>query len=84
MLLYIVWTEKNILAIPIIDEQHRAIVSIINSLHYYIREGHGDNAMKHTLAILEQYTKLHFNTEEALTEEAGYLSLIIMDYFIKN
>ena len=71
-MLYIVWNDSNNLGIPIIDEQHRGIVSTINSLHYFIQEGHGMDALKPTLAILEEYTDIHFRTEEALIKEAGF------------
>jgi len=70
-----VWTEKNNLGVPIIDEQHRGIVSTINSFHCFIQEGHGEEALKPTLIILEQYTSIHFRTEEALMKEAGYPDL---------
>ena len=53
--LYIIWNDKNNTGVPIIDEQHKCIVGIINSLHYFIREGLGKEAVRHTLNILEQY-----------------------------
>jgi len=70
--LYIVWNAKNELDIPIIDEQHRAIVSTINSLFYFIHEKLTLVALKPTLHILSEYTKIHFTTEELLMEKAGY------------
>ncbi len=71
-ILYIVWNKRNELGIPIIDEQHRGIVSTINSFYYLIREGHGLDVLKPTLSILQQYTFIHFKTEEALMKETGY------------
>ncbi len=73
--LYIVWSEKNELGIPIIDEQHRGIVSTINSFHYFIQEGRGDEVLEPTLATLENYTKIHFATEEDLMQRAGFPDL---------
>ncbi len=70
--LYIVWGESNELGIPIIDEQHRGIVTTINSLHYLIQEELGIEALKPTLTILEQYTQIHFLTEESLMGKIGY------------
>lgn len=70
--LYIVWNSNNKLGIPIIDEQHRGIVATINSLHYFIQEGHGLAVLKSTLDILEQYTHIHFQTEEALMKKIKY------------
>ena len=70
--LYIVWSDNNKLGIPIIDEQHRGIVSTINSLHYFMQTGHGREIIKPTLITVQQYTDIHFRTEEALMTEAGY------------
>ncbi len=74
-ILYIVWNERNELGIPIIDEQHRGIVSTINSFHYFIQEKQGIDALKPTMNILEQYTRIHFKTEEAFLKEAGYTGI---------
>ena len=71
-MLYIIWDDKNNLGIPIIDEQHRGIVSTINSLYYFIQDGQGLDALKPTFNIMEQYTCIHFKTEEKLIKEARY------------
>jgi hemerythrin len=70
--LYIVWQPSNETGVPIIDEQHRGIVSTINSLHYFIQ--HGDSAVvfEPTMDVLNHYTSLHFLAEEALMLAAGY------------
>ena len=68
----IVWTPDNNLGIPIIDEQHRGIVSTINSLFYFMRNKRGLEAMNPTISMIEQYTKIHFLTEEALLERSAY------------
>jgi hemerythrin len=72
MTLYIIWSDNNKIGIPIIDEQHRGIISTINSLHYFIQIGHGEEILKPTLTMLAQYTKIHFKTEEALMAKANY------------
>ncbi len=73
--LYIVWSDTNEIGIPIIDEQHRGIISTINSLYYFIQSGHGPEIIKPTMIMLEQYTAVHFETEEALLAEVRYLAL---------
>ncbi len=70
--LYIIWSDKNKLGVPIIDEQHRGIISTINSLHYFIQIGHGEEVLRPTLVMLAQYTEIHFKTEEALMKSANY------------
>ena len=73
--LYVVWGDNNKLGIPIIDEQHRGIASTINSLHYFIITGHGREMIKPIMVTLEQFTDIHFRTEESLMAEACYPAL---------
>ena len=74
-ILYIIWSDNNKLGIPIIDEQHRGLISTINSLYYSIQTGHGDEIIKPTMIMLQQYIGIHFKTEEALMAEANYPAL---------
>ena len=71
-ILFIVWTEKNNLGIPIIDEQHRGIISTINSLYHSIQMGDYEDTVKPLLVALEHYTKIHFRTEKDLMLKAEY------------
>ncbi len=73
--MYIIWTDNCNLGIPIIDEQHRGIVSTINSLYYFVSQGKGYDALLPTLRIMEQYSILHFETEERIMEQARYPGL---------
>lgn len=43
-----------------------------NTLFYYMRQGMGANVVIPTKTMLEQYTKLHFLTEESLLEISEY------------
>jgi hemerythrin len=70
--LYVVWSDENNLGIPIIDEQHRGIVSTINSLHHFIITGHGQEMIDPIMVTLQQFTNIHFSVEEALMSEARY------------
>jgi len=73
--LYIVWNDKYCVGVPIIDEQHRGIVSAINTLFEFIKQGQGQEALKPTFLVLEQYTHLHFKTEQRLLQEIKYPEL---------
>jgi len=74
-ILYIVWKDVNSTGVPILDEQHRGIVSTINSFYYFYQEGHSAEAMMPTIKMLEQYVSVHFKTEEELMKRAGYPGL---------
>ena len=71
-LLYIIWTKENEIGIPIIDEQHRGLVSAINSFHYFIKEDRGIKMVKPIIMTLVEYIDVHFKTEEPLMKAAGY------------
>ena len=70
--LYIMWGKKNEIGIPIIDEQHRGVISAINSLYYSIQTGDGDKMIEPTIITLQQYVKVHFKIEEELIKKAKY------------
>lgn len=73
--LYIVWEDKFNLGVKIIDEQHRAIVSTINTYHYFVMQGKAEIALQPTLVTLGQYAKTHFMTEESILEDVAYPDL---------
>lgn len=73
--LYIAWNDSNCIGIPIIDEQHRSIVSIINSIHYFIEKHRELDVLESVIDMMVQYTVIHFTTEEAMLKEAGYSAI---------
>ncbi|HEY3299636.1 MAG TPA: hemerythrin family protein [Methylophilaceae bacterium] len=73
--LYIVWNDDSNLGVPIIDEQHHAIVATINSLYFFIQEGWGLSALKPTLNIIKMYSGFHAKTEEGILMNLQYPEL---------
>lgn len=74
-ILYIVWNERNNIGIPIIDEQHRGIISTINSFYYDLKLGLGHKVIRPTLVMVQQSCQIHFRTEETLMKAAEYPDL---------
>jgi hemerythrin-like metal-binding protein len=70
----IVWNESFLTGIDIIDEQHRGIVSIINSLHFSQALPEA-SFLEPTAEMIMGYTKIHFSTEIMLLKEAAYPGL---------
>ena len=64
--LYIVWQDKFVQDEPIIDEQHRGAIAIINSLHYFIQQGYGLKDLMPTVNVLKSYLNFHFKTEQGI------------------
>jgi hemerythrin-like metal-binding protein len=69
--LYIVWNQKQAINVPIIDEQHHAIVAAINSLYFFITQGWGLSALSPTLKIIKATIGFHLKTEEGILEKLG-------------
>ncbi len=73
---FIVWNEKNNLNIPILDEQHRAFVAIVNTFHIIVTKGKGYQLINKNRAIIIQHlAELHFQTEEKIMEISEYPGL---------
>ena len=70
--LLIEWTHDNEYGIPILDEQHRGIVSIINSFEFSILHQNTEFTINTTFNMMDSYTKLHFSTEETILRDAEY------------
>ena len=69
---FIVWKPEYILGIPIIDEQHRGIVTMINTLHFGMQNNYIENVLNPIIDMMYDYTHIHFRIEEDLLEKIGY------------
>ena len=71
--LFIKWNECNEVGIPLIDEQHKGIVSIINTLFYLMGAG-TDNKILYSCVsdTMKNYSRIHFITEEKILETSEY------------
>ena len=70
------WDAVNEVGIPIIDEQHRGIVTLINSFDFSIQSGQQTEFFLHTIfTMMDGYTKLHFATEEEILRRIEYEDL---------
>ncbi len=70
--LFIVWKPEYDLGIPIIDEQHRGIVTTINSLFYAMQNKHGKKVLGSVLNMVTEYTHIHFELEEDFLRKCGF------------
>jgi len=70
--MFIVWKPEYDLGIPIIDEQHRGIVAIINSLHYGTQNSYIKNILSPIIGMLRSYADIHFQTEEFFLKTIEY------------
>ena len=74
--LFIKWQNVNSTGIPIIDEQHRGILSIINSLYYLTNKRICDDELCSFISdAIKDYARVHFITEEGILQAAAYPDL---------
>lgn len=59
-----VWSDDFSVKVEEIDNQHKQLVSTINSLYDAVREERGSEVLSDILNILIEYTESHFSTEE--------------------
>lgn len=69
------WTSRYEIGIPIIDEQHKTLVSLCRRLHESSLTTDRNGQREHMVAALKacvDYVATHFATEERLMKECGY------------
>lgn len=69
---FVSWREDLSVGIAAIDEDHRKLLSLINNLQTAVYYPTGDAFERQAIKELVDYTKYHFQREEALMEQNGY------------
>jgi len=69
---YLQWKADYNVGIESIDNQHRKLVSLINSLQTAIDYSTGERYEREALEALVDYTRTHFKYEESLLEQNDY------------
>ena len=71
--LFIKWHKRNETGIALIDEQHRGIVSIINTFYYMMGKRVNNRMLYSCISdTLKNYSRIHFITEEEFMEVLEY------------
>ena len=70
--LFIIWKPEYNLGIPIIDEQHRGIVTTINSFHYGMQNNHVHEMLLPIIEMIHDYTHIHFKIEESFLTKCSF------------
>jgi len=61
---YLKWSEAFSVNVTEIDEQHKHLVGMINTLHEALVSGRGQDAQGKIVADMVDYAAVHFGTEE--------------------
>ena len=68
----ITWEAKDEVNVRRIDDQHRALVALVNELHQAMRLRGNREALREILTRLIDFTRAHFAAEERLMLEHVY------------
>jgi hemerythrin len=69
------WTSALAVGIPLVDDQHKALIRHLNELAVAIAKRQGETEVQATLTFLVDYTHLHFTTEEKHMAATAYPGL---------
>ena len=69
---FIVWKPEYNLGVQIIDEQHRGIVTTINSLYYGMQNNYFKEMLVPIIDMIHDYTHIHFRIEEDFMQKCHF------------
>ena len=69
---YIVWCDLFQVNVPYIDNQHKALVRIVNNFHECLKNGECESKLFSTLNKLTNYAEEHFKDEEDIMDLSHY------------
>ena len=74
---YIEWDDAFSVDVPLMDEQHKKLVTMINDLFQRCVSGSTSTNLTFAMAVKDaaEYAKTHFRIEEEYMEKAGYPGL---------
>jgi hemerythrin-like metal-binding protein len=67
------WSRSYSVGVKQMDSEHQRLIDIINNLYAAMRSGHSRDAIGSILDELIDYTKTHFDHEERIMQEVGYV-----------
>lgn len=68
----IVWTEQYSIGDPLLDQQHRLIIEMLNLLTEFSIAKIDPETISQLLSDMTHYSQMHFKTEESYLSKRGY------------
>jgi hemerythrin len=69
---FIVWNDRLSVGVTSLDQEHKELISILNTLYDAISAGAAHDALGEVLDRLDDYTQFHFLHEESLFTQSTY------------
>ncbi|MBI9080586.1 MAG: hemerythrin family protein [Pseudodesulfovibrio sp.] len=71
----IAWTDALDIDLPLVNEQHKELIALSNSLIQAMINGMGKDVLAELFRELRDYTSYHFDAEEKYMEKISYPEL---------
>lgn len=71
----VAWDSSYSVKVSKCDKDHQQLFSLLNDLHDAMLVGKGSQVVERVISELADYTKFHFEREEALLEKTNYAAL---------
>lgn len=71
----LIWNQSYSVGVRELDEQHQALLRMINEMHYAMNNDKGQEAISAIIEQMFDYMETHFATEEGYMRQCGYLGL---------
>lgn len=82
------WNDTYSVKVRMLDNQHKRLIEIINTLHDGMKTGKSNEILGKIIFDLIGYTKTHFQSEEDLFEKYNYPNKVLHkkehDEFVKT
>lgn len=82
------WKSSMSVGVELLDNQHKQLLSLMNSLHEQMKKGQGRLSLPLVVKELASYAKVHFGSEERLMKNAQFpdfeLHKVQHDLFIQK
>jgi hemerythrin len=66
------WNQSYSVRVAELDRQHQSLFALLNQLHDAMLSGEGNAIIQETLALLVEYTDVHFKAEERYFRTFNY------------
>lgn len=70
-----IWNQDYSVGVRELDEQHKALIRMINEMHYAMNNDRGQEAISAIVEQMFDYMETHFTTEEGYMQRFHYPGL---------